>query len=261
MDVFVGFFCALLGLMLGSFSNVVIYRVPRGESVVAPPSACPACGARVRARHNVPVVGWLWLRGRCADCGAPISARYPVNEAVMAIAFGVVGAAVGLAWVLPLLLVLAFFSIVLSSIDFETRRLPDRIVAPFALLVVAGICGFAISEGEVWVVWRAAIGAAALGLFYFVAFLAYPRGMGLGDVKLAPVLGATLGSLGWAQLAVGGFAAFVWGSVIGIGVMILQRRRRGVSIPFGPWMLLGAWTGVVIGPLVANWYLEVVGLT
>ncbi|MFW2514319.1 prepilin peptidase [Demequina sp. SO4-13] len=261
MDSVLALFVALVGLAVGSFANVVIYRVPRGESVVSPPSECPACGARVRARHNVPVFGWLWLRGQCADCGAPISGRYPVIEAATAIVFGVIGAVVGLAWVLPLLLVLAFFTIVLSAVDFETRRLPDRILAPFAILSLASIAAVVIGAGDAWTLSRAAIGAGAFGLFYLVAFLAYPKGMGFGDVKLAPVLGAILGTFGWEQLAVGGFAAFFWGSVVGIAAMALQRRRHGVSIPFGPWMFLGAWTGVVVGEPVARWYLNVVGLT
>ncbi|WP_062133640.1 prepilin peptidase [Demequina aestuarii] len=261
MHGLVGLLAAALGLALGSFANVVIHRVPRGESVVSPPSACPACGARVRARHNVPVLGWLWLRGRCADCGAPISGRYPLVEALTALIFAGIGLAVGLAWELPLLLVLAFFTIVLSAVDLETRRLPDRIVAPFAALVVVSVLVVALGTGDLGVLWRSAIGAAAFGLFYFLAFLAYPRGMGFGDVKLAPVLGAVLGSLSWPALAVGGFAAFLWGSLAGVIVMIMQRRGRGVAIPFGPWMFVGAWTGIVAGAAVADWYLGVAGLT
>ncbi|MDN4481677.1 prepilin peptidase [Demequina muriae] len=253
--------CVLLGLALGSFANVVIHRVPRGESIVSPPSACPQCGSPIRPQHNIPVIGWLWLRGRCADCSAPISGRYPAIEAVTAVLFGVIAWATGLSWTLPLLLVLAFFSIVLAAVDLETRRLPDRIVLPFAALAVICIVALAVANGDIGVIVRAAVGAAALGAFYLAAFLAYPRGMGFGDVKLAPVLGALLGSLGWAQLAVGGFSAFVWGSLVGVGVMIAQRRGRGVTIPFGPWMLLGAWTGVIVGAPVGQWYLEVMGLT
>lgn len=247
----------LLGLALGSFGNVLIHRVPAGESIVSPPSSCPACGHEIRARHNVPVVGWLWLRGQCADCGKKISPRYPIIEALMGTAFIVVALVEGLTWTLPLLLVLAFFSIVLSAVDFETYRLPDRLTLPFAIAVLITV---AIAAQEVSDIIRAGLGALILGVIYFFAFLLYPRGMGFGDVKLALVLGAVLGVFGWSQLAVGGFAAFVWGSLVGIVVMAVRRQRKQVRIPFGPWMFAGAWTGLVVGVPLTERYLEISGL-
>lgn len=261
MHVMIGGLCAVLGVALGSFANVAIYRVPRGESVVSPPSACPHCGARVRPQHNVPVLSWLWLRGRCADCRGPISVRYPLVELSMGILFATVGVAVGVSWALPLLLVLAFFTVVLSMVDLETRRLPDRLLLPFAGFVAIGVTLIAIEEGEWNSLLRVVVGAAGVGAFYFIAFLVYPRGMGFGDVKMAPILGAALGSIGWSALVVGWFAAFFWGSLAGIATMLALRKRRGVAIPFGPWMFLGAWTGIVAGAPIAAWYLDVTGIT
>lgn len=251
----------LLGLAFGSFANVVIHRVPAGESVVSPPSACPRCGHEIRARHNVPVVSWLLLRGACADCGARISPRYPMVELATGALFAVIAWVVGLQWTLPLLLITAFFTVVLTAVDLETRRLPDRIVAPFAVLALGAAVLAAAMTGEWADLGRAGVGALILAALYSLAFFAYPQGMGFGDVKLAPVLGGVLGYFGWAELAVGGIAAFAWGAVVGIGTMIAVRRRRGVAIPFGPWMFLGAWTGLTVGPPIAAWYVGVTGIS
>jgi leader peptidase (prepilin peptidase) / N-methyltransferase len=252
-----GFLC---GALFGSFGNVLIYRVPRGESIVSPPSACPACGAPIRRRHNVPIFGWLWLRGRCADCSAPISMRYPLIELLTGAAFAVVVAAYGVDGATPLLWGAVFFGIVLSAIDLHERRLPTSLITAFAVYLAIVMVAISVGTGD-WAMWpRVLIGAAALGLLYFAAFLAYPRGMGFGDVRLAPVLGAFLGWFGWQQLVVGTFAGFVWGALVGLAAMVATRRTRGVKIPFGPWMFVGALTGVIIGRAVANWYLGFTGL-
>lgn len=261
MDVIIALGAILLGLGLGSFANVVIHRVPAGESVVTPPSACPACGSAVKARHNIPVFGWLWLRGKCADCSAIISARYPIVEALMGVGFLLVALAVGPSWELPLYLAFVFFTVVLSAIDFETQRLPDKVVAAFAIITFVCLLAATAASGEWGSLVRAVVSAVALGAFYLGAFLVYPRGMGFGDVKMAPVLGAVLGFAGWAALTVGTFAAFLWGALVGVIVMAERRRSRGVRIPFGPWMFAGAWTGITAGSGVASWYLNVAGLT
>lgn len=250
----------IVGLVLGSFANVLIHRVPRGISVVSPPSACPSCGATIRAWHNVPVLGWLWLRGRCAGCGAHISARYPVVEAVTALGFVAVVDATGPDWSAPALLGLFYFAIVLSAIDLEWRRLPNLLTGAFAVVTVLSVLAAGIADGAWSDGVRALWGAVILGVLYLGAFVAYPKGMGLGDVKLAPSIGAVLGFLGWSQLAVGGFAAFLWGGLFGLAAMVRARRGRGVAIPFGPWMFAGAITGVVVGAPVVAWYLELVGL-
>jgi leader peptidase (prepilin peptidase)/N-methyltransferase len=251
-------FAALVGLGLGSFANVVIYRIPAGESVVQPRSACPQCGHVIRNRHNIPVLSWLWLRRKCADCGAPISARYPLVELGTALAFVLVVGLNGLQWSTLLLLVLAYMSIILTAVDVDVQRLPDRIVGPFAIAVAGAILLISAIESSWSDALRALIGAALLGAIYFAAWFAYPKGMGFGDVKLAPVLGATLAFLGWPQLAVGGFFAFLWGAIAGIVVMVVSKRVKQVKIPFGPWIFAGAWTGIIIGQAVSDWYLSVV---
>lgn len=248
-------FAVLLGLGIGSFANVVIYRVPAGMSVVKPRSACPTCGTEIAARHNVPVVSWLWLRRRCATCGEPISARYPLVEFGTAVAYGLIVGVSGLRWETLLLLVFVTFSIILAAIDLDVRRLPNSIVAPMAVSVGVLILVTAAVDDRWGDALRALIGAAALGAFYFVAFVIYPKGLGFGDVKLAPVIGATLAFFGWGALIVGAFMAFVWGLVAAVVPMIRARRVVGVKIPFGPWMFLGAATGIAVGNAIGEWYL------
>lgn len=258
----------LLGLAIGSFLNVVVWRVPRGESLLVPASACPRCAHPIRPRDNVPVASWLLLGGRCRDCGEPISARYPIVEAATAAAF--VAVTLGtLLWspervaALPALLVLAALSIALALIDIDTHRLPNAIVLPAypavaALLILASALG---AGGADWpALARAAVGGVLLFAFYFLLVLISPRGMGMGDVKLAGVLGLYLGWFGWASLIVGAFAAFLLGGVYAISLLVSRRASRGSGVPFGPWMLAGAWVGIVLGVPLARLYLSFVGL-
>lgn len=245
----------MFGLAFGSFGNVVIYRVPLGLSVVSPPSACPRCGNRIAARHNVPLLGWLFLRGRCASCKAPISARYPIIEASVGVLFASVTWAYGVSWLTLLLLVGSWAAVILAAIDIDVRKLPVAIVFPWTV-VSAIIILVASATTEGWDVGlRALIGGGALWLFYYAAHVVYPKGMGYGDVRLVAVVGMVLGFAGWGPLVVGGFAAFVWGLVGAIGPMIRARRVSGVSIPFGPWILVGAATGIVWGDAISSWYL------
>ncbi len=248
----------VVGLVIGSFLNVVVWRVPRGESVVRPPSACPACGHEIRARDNVPVVSWLLLRGRCRDCSAPISARYPLVEAGTGLLFGLTAWWAGPTWVLPALLYLAAISVALTLIDLDVRKLPNVIVLP-AYPVAAALLALASWNPGGAADWgaliRALIGCAVLYAFYFLLVFVYPAGMGFGDVKLAGVLGLYLGWFGWGALVVGGFAAFVFGGVYSIGLLVLRRAGRKSGIPFGPWMLLGAAAGIVWGESLWSAYL------
>lgn len=249
------------GLALGSFANVVIYRVPRGLSVVNPPSACPSCGAFIKRRHNVPVFGWIALRGRCASCGGSISRRYPIIEASVGAGFGVISAVWGLTWTTVILLCAAWTAVVLSAIDLDVRRLPRAIVMPWAAVTAVLIAAAAVEHGDVWLLVRAAIGAASLGLLYAISFFVYPNGLGWGDVTVAPVLGGVLAYMGWGEMVVGGFAAFVWGMMGAVVPMIKARAIRGVSVPFGPSMFLGAATGIAVGAPIAHWYTsQVLGL-
>lgn len=258
-----GFLVALaaaLGLVIGSFLNVVVHRVPRGESVVHPPSACPACGHGIRPRDNVPVLSWLLLRGRCRDCSEPISARYPAVEAGTAAVFAAVTWLVGPSWSLPAYLYLAAIAVALALIDVDVHRLPDAIVLPsypvaLLLLAVASAVG-----GDWGSLGRAVVGGVALFLLYAVLWFVRPGGMGLGDVKLAGVLGLYLGWWGWDALAVGGFLAFLIGGLVSLPLLLAGRAGRRTRIPFGPSMLTAALAALFVAAPVADWYLRLVGL-
>jgi leader peptidase (prepilin peptidase)/N-methyltransferase len=254
---------ALFGLAIGSFLNVVIYRVPNGGSLIAPASHCPHCQAPVRNRHNVPVLGWLVLRGRCADCAAPISARYPLIELATGAAFVLV------AWRLysidrlaglPAWLYFTAMAIALAAIDIECHRLPNAIVLPsypvLALLLAAPL----LWQHDYWALLRTAIGCAALFGSYFALALAYPKGMGFGDVKLAGLIGAMLGWLSYSALLVGAFAAFLLGGVAGIAVIASRRGTGKTPLPFGPFMLAGAALALYLAQPILDSYLRITGL-
>lgn len=247
----------VMGLLIGSFLNVVVWRVPRGASVVSPPSACPGCDHEIRARDNVPVVSWLLLRGRCRDCAAPIAARYPLVEAATASLFVVVALRIGWSWALPAFLYLAAIGLALALIDLDTHRLPDAIVLPSYPVAAALLVLASWGEGDWAALVRAAIGGAVLWVLYFALAVAKPGGMGFGDVKLAGVLGMYLGWVGWGALVVGAFAAFLLGGVFSIGLLLSGRAGRGSGIPFGPWMIGGAAVGVLVGEAVWSAYLGV----
>ena len=252
----------VVGLLVGSFLNVVVWRVPRGESVVRPPSACPCCGHAIRARDNVPVVSWLLLRGRCRDCGRPITVRYPLVEAGTAALFGLTTWWAGFNWSLPAYLYLAGIAVALALIDLDTKRLPDAIVLPAypagaALLALASWNPGGANDWSVLV--RAFLGCAVLFAGYFVLMFIYPAGMGFGDVKLAGVLGLYLAWTGWGAFAVGAFAAFLVGGVFSIALLAVGRASRKSAIPFGPWMIAGAAIGLAVGERLWAAYLGVLG--
>jgi len=262
----------VLGLLVGSFLNVVIYRVPLGQSIVSPASACPNCGAHIRPWDNVPVVSWLVLRAKCRDCGAPISARYPLVELATGLLFAAAALRFPIALddagtraaasmlVLVAALYFAAVSVALAGIDLDTHKLPNAIVLPSYLVVGLLLAAASVVVGDLGYLLRAAIGAAVLFAAYFVMALVYPGGMGMGDVKLAGVIGLMLGFLGWGTLVVGAFAAFLLGGLFGIALLVGRRANRKSGIPFGPWMLAGAWLGIFIGERVWNGYLGLFGL-
>lgn len=250
--------CAALGLLIGSFLNVVIWRVPQGLSVVRPPSHCPSCGTGVRPRDNVPVLSWLMLRGRCRDCGASISRRYPLVELSTALVFAVVAARLGFDAALPAFLYLGAIGVALWMIDLDVKRLPNAIVLPSYLVAGALLTVGTVATGDWGDLVRAGLGMVALYSFYFLLALIYPAGMGFGDVKLAGVLGLYLGWLGWAEVVTGGFLGFLFGGLVGLGLMAVRRAGRKSQIPFGPFMLSGALVAVLWGGALADLYLDTV---
>ena len=247
-------FCLVLGLLIGSFLNVVIWRVPRGESIVSPPSHCPNCDQPISPRDNIPLVSWLLLRGRCRNCGVAISARYPTVELVTGLLFAALAWRIGPHAALPAFLYLAAIAVALALIDLDTRRLPNVIVLP-SYLVAAALLGLAaVVDGDWSRLGRAALGGAALFSFYFLLVLIYPKGMGFGDVKLAGVLGLYLGWVGWGALLVGAFLGFLLGGLLGGLLMVVGKAGRKTAIPFGPWMLAGALIAVFVGERLAHAY-------
>ncbi|MEO7127178.1 MAG: prepilin peptidase [Nakamurella sp.] len=248
---------AIVGILIGSFLNVVIYRVPRGESVVSPRSHCPACDRPILARHNVPIVSYLVLRGRCAYCGDHISPRYPLVEALTGLMFGATTAwavTSGHGAMLGALLYIVAAGVALAAIDLDVHRLPNRIVLPSYPVVAVLLTAAAWSSGDWWALGRAGIGAVALFAFYLLLVLVYPAGMGWGDVKLAGVLGGVLAYVSWAALVVGAFAGFVFGAVVAVGLIASRRGTGKTALPFGPFMLLGVVAGVVLGGDIASVY-------
>lgn len=270
----------LFGSIIGSFLNVVVFRVPLRRSIVTPPSACPTCGTPIRSRDNIPVISWILLRGKCHSCKSPISVRYPIVElgtglffAAVAVWFGVsmvstsstTGTPVATGIVASMLGLLAFLylaaiSVVLALIDLDTHTLPNRIVLPSYAVGIALLGAASLLSGDYGALLRAGIGMAVLWLAYLAMALAYPGGMGFGDVKLAGVLGLYLAWVGWGSLAVGAFAAFLLGGFFSIGLVIARKAGRKSGIPFGPWMLAGAWAGIFFGESIASGYLTLVGL-
>ncbi len=239
---------ALSGLLLGSFLNVVVHRLPRGESLVSPGSHCPGCATPLKPWDNVPLLSWLTLRGRCRFCSGPISARYPLVELLTAALFtGVVlvrHSTAGLVLGLGLVVVL----VPAALIDLEHRIIPNRLMAPaagFALL--AGTILDPAGEPE------RLIAALAAGGFLLAAALAYPKGMGMGDVKLAAVMGLFLG---WG-VAAALLVALLAGVLIGAGIMLVRGVKAGrkTAVPFGPMLGLGGLVGVFTGAAAVSWYL------
>jgi leader peptidase (prepilin peptidase)/N-methyltransferase len=240
----------IFGAIIGSFLNVVAYRLPRGESLSHPPSRCPNCGAPVKPYDNIPVLSWLLLRGRCRNCGNPISARYPIVEAGTGLLCALVVIVKGAEAEAIIGIVLVFILVPVTLIDLDTTTIPNKITYPG---FVVGVILVAVLLGTDELV-ESLIASAAAGGFLFVAWFLYPRGMGLGDVKLAFVMGIYLGK----AVAPAMFVAFIAGALVG-GVIIARMgvaQGRKAGIPFGPWLALGGVVGLLAGDEIVDWYAD-----
>lgn len=265
------------GLIVGSFLSVVVWRVPRGESLLLG-SRCPKCDRPLLARQNVPLVSWVLLGARCAGCRQRISVRYPLLELATGLAFGGVAwwtvsvfgwplghpiAAIGWWAQLAAYCWFAAASIALVVIDIAHQRLPDLVVLP-TLSAVAVLLGGASLLGEGGPDWYRLVGVfgggALLFALYTLLVLISPSGMGGGDLKLAPVTGAALGFVGWGALAVGSVAAFAVGALVGVALIAAGRVNRTSGVAFGPFMLLGAWVGILWGEPIIRAALEMFGI-
>lgn len=225
---------------------MVIWRVPRGESIVSPPSHCPVCDAGIKPRDNIPVVSWLILRGRCRSCGHAISRRYPLVEAFVAVLFAAITAVNGLEWDLAWQLPLAAVLVAVAAVDIDLKIIPNKIVYPaavWALLSAALIRPDALPELLAW-------GAGAFA-FLLISALVYPAGMGMGDVKLSAVLGLYLGSAVLPAL----LAAFFAGSAYGVALIARHGpEARKMGVPFGPFLALGGVIALLVGPDLVEVY-------
>lgn len=261
------------GTVIGSFLNVVVHRIPLGRSLSRPASACGSCGHAIRWYDNIPLVSWIVLRGRCRDCRAGISIRYPLVELITAIGFALVAlrfapavfealtgrAAAAAIVVLLAFLYLAAISIALAAIDLDVQRLPNTIVLPAFAVGAVAFTGAALLAGDWSRLATAGLGILIMGGIYLVPALIRPDAIGGGDIKLAGVLGLFLGWLGWPELGVGIVAGFLLGGLWGVA-LVLAGKGRSARIAFGPWLLAGAWVGILAGGPLLTAYLGLFGL-
>ncbi len=266
--------CFVLGLLIGSFLNVVIYRTPiildrqwrrqcdelAGRetpeaplSIVAPRSACPACKAPIRAIHNVPVLSWLALRGQCASCKAKISARYPCVELLTGILSAAVAWKFGLGPQLGAALVLTWFLIALTFIDFDTQLLPDALTLPLLWFgLAASVLGYTPVEPRSAIIGALAGYLSLWSVYHLFKLATGKEGMGYGDFKLLAALGAWLG---WQMLVPIILLSAAVGALTGITLIVARGRDRNVPMPFGPFLAAAGWIALMWGPAIVNGYL------
>lgn len=274
----------VVGLLIGSFLNVVIARVPRRmeqqwalecrdwlehtgadsahlpagpagpTSLVTPASCCPACGAPIRARDNIPILGWLLLRGRCRDCGAGISIQYPLVEAAAAALGLVVALHLGPGWPALLVVIFTWTLLAASVIDLNTMLLPDELTLPLLWLgLLAAVAGVGLVQPTEAII-GAAAGYGALWLVYHgFRLVTGKEGMGYGDFKLLAAIGAWTG---WQTLPIVVLLASAVGAIVGIGLILLRGQDRTIPIPFGPYLAAGGWIGLLWGDAIAQGYLR-----
>lgn len=241
---------ALYGLVIGSFLNVVIYRVPNKQSVVRPPSACPGCAERISVRDNIPVLSWILLRGRCRTCGMRISVRYPLVEVLTAVLFMSVALRFGWSWTLPAEIIFVAGLVALSFIDLDHMLLPRQIVYIIGAGVAAALLVAAAHDNAWHRLEVAAICAAVEFAILFTINFVSPRSLGFGDVRLGPVIALALGWLGWRYAFLGFLAANLIGAVVGIALIAVRRAGRRTPIPFGVFLSIGAFLTMLFGGAV-----------
>lgn len=254
-------FAFLLGAVVGSFLGVVVYRVPQGKSIMGR-SFCPSCENQIAAYDNIPILSWVLLGGKCRKCNSRIPIQSPLEELATALLF-VLSAYIGGFSILTLLLFyFAAISVALTLIDWKTLTLPDSIVKPSWIVVGIGVVAYAFTQpnpSDILLV--SLVCTVAAMLFYFVIWLVtLGLGLGWGDVKLAPILAAVMSLFGWPAVLVGTAAAWVLGAVFGVLGLLLGYAKRGKPVPFGPFLIVGAWIGIVFHAPVSDAYKALAGL-
>jgi leader peptidase (prepilin peptidase)/N-methyltransferase len=242
------------GVVVGSVLTMLIYRLPREEPLLWPSSHCPSCEHPLLARHTVPLVSWLVLRGRCAFCRARVSVRYPLVELGTGLLFAAITLRFGVTVQLPAYLFLAAVAVLLGLIEFDVRRLPDSIVLPSYVVSVLLLMPAGAAEADWRTATRGLLSMAALWLVFFVMALAYPHAVKMGDAKLAGLLGLYLGWLSWGTVLIGTFGAFFIAAV-STGTAAVGRRDAGVqAIPFAPCMVAAAVLALFVAVPITSWY-------
>ena len=247
---------AAYGLLFGSFLTVVVDRVPRGASIVSPGSACGNCGLRLGFRDLVPVFSWLALRGKCRRCRMNIGKEPLILELLTSLVFGLFAWKFGLDWALPAFCVLGAGLIGLSWIDLKTKRLPRQIIYVTAAIGIPLLCLAALVRHEPRRIWMMLLGAGIAVAFMGLVYVASRGGMGDGDVRLSPLLGAYLGWLNPGFVAVGLFLGFFAGAVVGVAMLATGRAGRKTAVPFGPVLALGTVVAVFIGQRCVDVFLR-----
>jgi len=251
VDAFLIVLAGVYGLVIGSFLNAWAYRLAHGEKITVGRSACPVCHHEIRAFDNVPLVSWMVLKGRCRDCGAAISWRYPVGEGVTAVLFAAVAAMDGFAWLLVPHLVFVSVMLLVSQVDLDKRIIPDIIILPAAAI---GVPLMIVLGDGAWWSWPVA-GLAAAGFLFLISEVYYRlrhvEGMGLGDVKMALCMGVYLGAAVVPAL----FLGFLGGAAVGLVVIAARRGDAKTALPFGPFLAAGAITALFVGHPLIDAYL------
>lgn len=249
--ILLGSFC--FGAIIGSFLNVCIYRIPSGQSIVTPPSRCSRCRSHIRWYQNIPIVSYLFLRGRCASCDVPISIRYPLVEGITGLLFVLVFMQFGLTWITVVYWVFVAALVAISFIDLDHQIIPDVISLPGIPL------GFLLTFAVPWLSWTDSLFGILLGggSLAFIAWgyyvLTRNEGMGMGDVKLLAMLGAFMG---WKAILPIIFIGSLVGTIFGLPLMFMKGANGKLAIPFGPFLSLGAIIYLLWGPFLVRWYLS-----
>jgi len=245
----------LFGLVLGSFDNVAIFRIPEGKSLWAPRSFCPNCGYTIAWYDNIPVVSYLVLRGRCRNCSKSISWRYPLVELVSGLLFLAVFAKVGFQWTAELLpyLFMVTVLIIVSAIDLQQQIIPNKVMYPSIVVALVAMGIVSLVRGDYHIITDSLVGFAVIAVPWALLSLVFPRGFGMGDAKLAAFTGTILG---WRSELIGFFIGIFLGAVAGVILMAGGKKGRKSRIPFGPFLAAGAFVALFWGQAIWDAYLS-----